>query len=73
MKDRLRQEQGFEGVEGGLASGGPAPRQVLLGEINEGSGNIGVVRNKASEEVGEAKERSDIFDFLGGRPAGNTV
>ena len=73
VEDWLRQEQGLEGIEGGLTSGGPVPRQVFLGEVNERSGDIGVVRNKASVEVGEAEERSDVFDFLGGGPACNTI
>ena len=73
MKDGFQQKQGFESVKGGLAGGGPAPRQVFLGEVNEGSGDIGVVGDKTLVEVGEAKERPDVFDFLGGGPAGNTI
>ena len=73
MNDWFRQEQGFESVKSGLASRGPVPRQVLLGEVNERLGDIGVIGDKMSVEVGKAKERSDVFDFLRGRPAGNTI
>ena len=72
-KDWFGQEQGFEGVKSVLASGGPVPRQVLFGEVNEGLGDIGVIRGKVSVEVGKPEEGSDVFDFLGGRPAGDTV
>ena len=56
VKNRFREEKAFEGFEGRLARGGPIPDKVLFGEINEGTGDIGVVRNKAPVEVGEAKE-----------------
>ena len=56
-----------------MASRGPVPRQVLLGEVNEGLGNIGVVGDKMSVEVGEPEEGLDVLDFLRGRPAGDTI
>ena len=56
-----------------LTSGGPIPRKVFLGEVNEGSGDIGVVRDETSVKVGEAKEGSNIFDFFRGWPTGNAV
>ena len=73
MKDWFRQEEGFEGVEGGLAGGRPVPGEVLLGEVNERSGDIGVIRNEMSVEVCEAKEGPDVFDFLGGRPTADPI
>ena len=73
MKDWFQQEQGFEGVKSSLASRGPVPGQVLLGEVNEGSGDIRVIRNKMSVEVGKPEEGSDVSDFLRGRPAGDTI
>jgi len=30
VKDRFRQEEGFEGVEGGLGGGSPVPLEVLF-------------------------------------------
>ena len=56
MEDRFRQEKGFKGVEGSLASGSPVPLKVLFGEVDEETGDIGVVRDKSTVEVGEAKE-----------------
>ena len=67
VENQFQQEEGLEGVEGGLAGGRPVPREVLLGEINEGLSDVGVVRNKVVVEVCETKERSDVFDFFGGR------
>ena len=56
-----------------MASGGPVPREVFLGEVNEGLGDVGVVRDKMMVEICEAKEGSNVFDFLGGGPAGNSI
>ena len=39
-----------------LACGGPVPGEVLLGEIDERVGDVGVIRDEASVEVGKAKE-----------------
>ena len=33
VKDRFGEEETFEGVEGGLTSGGPVPREILFGEV----------------------------------------
>ena len=33
VKDGLGEEETFEGVEGGLTSGGPVPREILFGEV----------------------------------------
>ena len=43
----------FEVIEGLLLEGGPTPGQVFLGEINEGAGNGGVVRDELMVEVGK--------------------
>jgi len=56
MEDWFRQEKGFKGVEGGLASGGPVPLEVLFGEVDEGTGDIGVVGDESTIKIGEAKE-----------------
>ena len=68
VKDGFREEETFEGVKGGLTGGGPIPREVLLGEVEERSRNIGVIGDKASVEVGEAKERANIFHLGWGGP-----
>jgi len=73
MEDWFCQEEGFKGVERGLASGGPVPLKVLFGEVDEGTGDVGVVRNKSPVEVGEAKEQVYILDFGGGWLFGNSV
>ena len=41
--------------------------------MDERAGDVGVIRDETSVEVGKAKERSNILDFLGGGPAGDTV
>ena len=56
-----------------LACGGPSPGQVFLGEVNKRVGDIGVIWDETSVEVGKAKERSNVLDFLGGGPASNSV
>ena len=44
----------FEEVKGQLLGGSPVPRQIFLGEVNEGTGNGGVVRDELLVEVGKA-------------------
>ena len=39
-KDGFCEEEAFEGIEGGLARRGPVPREVFLGEVKEGAGDI---------------------------------
>jgi len=73
MEDWFRQEKGLEGVEGVLAGRGPVPLEVLFGEVNEGTGNVGIVGDESAVEVGEAKERAYVLDFCGGWPFGNSV
>ena len=73
MENGFGEEEAFEGIEGGLARRGPVPGEVLLGEIKEGAGDIGVVRDEASVEIGEAKERANIFHLGWGRPARDPV
>ena len=73
MENGFGEEEAFEGIEGGLARRGPVPGEVLLGEIEEGAGDVGVVRDEASVEIGEAKERANIFHLGWGRPACNPI
>ena len=40
VKDRFREEEAFQGVEGGLTRGGPIPSQILLGEVDQGTSDI---------------------------------
>jgi len=56
MEDWFRQEKGFEGVEGVLAGGGPVPLEVFLCKVDERTGDVGIVGNESTVEVGEAKE-----------------
>jgi len=73
MEDWFRQEEGFEGVEGFLAGGGPVPLEVFLGEVDEGAGDVRIVGNESSVEIGKAKERAYVFYFCGGWPFGDSV
>ena len=47
--------------------------EVLFGEIDEGTGDIGVVGDEPTVEIGKAEEGAYILDFSGGRPFGNSV
>ena len=55
-------------IEGLLLGGGPVPREVFLGEINEGAGDGEVIRNKSMVEVGETQKGVNIFDLGRGWP-----
>ena len=48
-----------------MACGRPVPREVFLGEVNKGLGDIGVVRDEVTVEVCKAQKGANIFDFLG--------
>ena len=61
VKDGLGEEETFEGVEGGLTRRGPVPGEVLLGEVEERMSDIRVVGDEPSVEIGEAKERANVF------------
>ena len=56
-----------------MARGGPVPNKVLLGKIDEGVGNIGVVRGKVSVEIGKDKEGANVLHLGGGRPVCNHI
>jgi len=47
--------------------------EVFLSEVDEGAGNVGVVGDKPTVEVGKAEEGAYIFDFGGSWPFGNSV
>ena len=61
MENGFRKEEVLEGIEGGLTRGGPIPREVFLGEVEEGASDIGVVGDELSVEIGETKERANVF------------
>ena len=73
MEDWFQQEEGFEGVEGFLAGGGPVPLEVFLGEVDEGAGDVGVVGDESLVEVGEAEEGAYVLYFSRSRPFGDSV
>ena len=73
MEDRLQQEKGLEGVKQCLACRRPVPRKVLFGGVNKGSSDIGVVEDKTSIKVHEAKEGSHVFEFLRSGPTCNPI
>ena len=72
-KDGLGEEKTFEGVKGGLARRGPVPGKVLLGEVEEGAGDVGIVRDESPVEVGETKERANVFHLGWGWPTCDAV
>ena len=73
VKDGLRKEEAFEGIEGGLARRGPVPGKILLGEVEKGASDIGVVGNEPTVEIGEPKKRANILYFGWHRPVYDTV
>jgi hypothetical protein len=52
----------FDGEEGVLAGSGPVPTGVLLGEVVEGTGNIGEVGDEPSIEITKANKRAYPLD-----------
>ena len=73
MEDRFCKEETFEGIKGGLAGGGPIPREIFLSEVEERASDVGIVRDESSVEIGETKERADIFHLGGGWPTGDSI
>ena len=73
VKDGFREEEAFEGIEGGLARRGPVPGEVLLGEVEEGASDVGVVGNEPTVEVGESKEGANVFHLSWHRPVCDAV
>ena len=71
--DRFCEEKTFEGIKGGLACGGPIPRETFLSEIEERASDVGIVRDESPVEIGEAKERADVFHLGGGWPTGDSI
>ena len=71
VKDGFGEEKAFEGIEGGLAGGGPVPGEVFLGEVEEGASDVGIVGNEPTVEVGESKERANILHLGWRRPVGH--
>ena len=73
VENRFGEEEMLEGIKGGLARRGPVPGEVFLGEIEEGAGDVRVVRDEVSVEIGKAKERANIFHLGRGRPARDPI
>ena len=73
VEDGFRKEETFKGVKGGLASGGPIPREILLSEVKERASDIGIVGDELSVEIGEAKERANVFHLSWCGPTCDTI
>ena len=73
VEDGFRKEETFKGVKGGLASGGPIPREILLSEVEERASDVGIVRDESSVEIGEAKERANVFHLSWCGPTCDTI
>ena len=56
-----------------MARRGPIPGKVFLGKVEERASDIGVIGDEASVEIGEAKERADIFHLGGSWPIGDPI
>ena len=72
-EDGFCKEETFEGIKGGLAGGGPIPREILLSEVRERASDVEIVRNESSVEIGEAKERANVFHLSWHRPVCDAV
>ena len=73
VKNRFSEEEAFQGIKGSLARRGPIPGKVLLGEVEKGAGNVGVVGNEPTVEIGEPKERANVFHLGWCGPACDAV
>ena len=73
VKDGFGEEEVFEGVKGGLARRRPVPGEVLLGKVEEGASDVGVVGDESTVEVGEPEERVNIFHLGRHRPVCDAV
>ena len=51
----------------------PVPGKIFLGQVNKGTGYIGVVWNELLIEVDKAKEGSDILHLGGYWPLCNAI
>ena len=69
----MSQEALFQLLEGCFAAITPVELGVFLGQIDERSGEVGVVGDEVAIEIAYAKERSDVFDLHGGRPFGDPL
>ena len=47
--------------------------EVLFSEVDEGTGDVGVVGNESTVEIGKAKEGAYVLDFSGGWPFGDFI
>ena len=61
VEDGFCEEEAFEGIKGGLAGGGPIPGEVFLGEVEKRASDIRIVGDESLVEIGEAKERANVF------------
>ena len=61
VKDGFGEEEMFEGIKGGLARRGSVPGEVLLGEVKERASDVGVIGDESPVEIGETKERVNVF------------
>ena len=73
MKDGFGEEETFEGVEGGLTRRGPVPGEVLFGEVKKRASDVGVIGDESLVEIGETKERANIFHLSWCRPICDAV
>ena len=61
VKDGFGEEKTLEGIKGGLTGGGPVPGEVLLGEVEDRMGDVRIVGDELSVEIGEATEGANIL------------
>ena len=68
VKDGSRSERVLEEPESGVAGGRPIPRGVLVREMGEWDGEIGVSSNEPTVEISETEEGLHILDLPGRGP-----
>jgi hypothetical protein len=61
-------ESSLQGIEGAATVVGKQPRSTLASKASKRNNNVGIIMNKTAVEVGEAKERLNVFNFPRLRP-----
>src|SRR3979490_3172672 len=63
MQNGCRRDSSFEEIERLLTVFGPCPRGTFMCQPSERNGDVRVIENKTTIEVGEAEKRLDVFDL----------
>ena len=75
MDRRCRESEGKAKIEGYMSVSDEEAHQrgVFLGQIEEGAGDVGVIADEFSVEVGKSKERMDVLYLSRGGPVSDPI